>query len=438
MNRLKEHKYFLWMLLCVTSQSLFSQAAFTALGTPYTQDFNTLPNTVDGSTMATWTNNTSLTGWYIDEAAGDDLPVIEASYTTINNGGSAYIFANGTDLAFGSRAAGSTNTVYLGVRIVNNTGQPITSLYVDYYGEQWSIAENATNVNTLAFSYQVGATVTGLTAGTWTNVTALDYTQIYTSAQSAGMGGTACGGNSAQCLALDGNLPANRRRIQGCFNVSIPVGQEIMLRWTDLNDPANDHHIQLDDILIYPFDVNCTTVLPVELLSFEAEASGAVSLLTWVTSSETNCNYFAVERLNENNVWNEIGRVDGNGTTSQTSYYNYIDEMPYEGVQYYRLRQVDYDGSFWFSPVRVVIFGEQNVYDANILYSLSLLNFTLSGTVGATQIDVFNAEGQLVHSEITSDSYGNFSAPDAAGIYLIRFTNQRGIITRKILITPQW
>jgi len=437
MNRLKVHSFFLWISLCVKSQCLFSQAEFTTLGTPYTQDFSTLPNAVDGSTMATWTNNTSLTGWYLDEAAGDDLPVIEATYATLNNGGSTYIFASGTDRAFGSRAAGSTNTVYLGVRIVNNTGLPITSLYVDYYGEQWSIAENGTNVNTLAFSYQVGATVTSLTAGTWTNVTALDFTQIYTSAQSAGMGGSACGGTSAQCLALNGNLSANRRRIQGCFNVAIPAGQEIMLRWIDLNDPSNDHHMQLDDILIYPFDVNCTTVLPVELLSFEAEASGTVSLLTWSTASETNCDYFSVERLNENNVWNEIGRVDGNGTTSQTSYYNYTDEMPYEGINYYRLRQVDYDGSFWHSPVRVVIFGEQDKYDANITYSVSLLNYTLSGTVGQTQIDMFNSEGQLVHSETTMDSYGNFAAPEAAGIYLVRFTNRRGIITRKILITPQ-
>jgi hypothetical protein len=444
MNRLNVHKYFIWLLLLATLR-LFSQAAFTAIGTPYTQNFNTLPNTVDGSTSP-WTNNTTLTGWYIDEGIGgtcggtacDDQPTIEASYTTLNNGGNTYIYASGTDRSLGSRAAGSTGTNHIGIRLVNSTGVAITSVYVDYVGEQWSIAENGANLNTLVFSYQTGATVTSLTAGVWTNVTALDFNQIYTSAQSAGMGGSACAGSSAQCLALDGNVSANRRRIQGCINVAIPAGQEIMLRWSDLNDPANDHHMQLDDMLIYPFDVNCTTVLPVELLSFEAEASGAVSLLTWVTASETNCDYFAVERLNENNVWNEIGRVDGNGTTSQTSYYNYTDEMPYEGVNYYRLRQVDYDGSFWHSPIRIVIFGEKDKYDANITYSVSFLNYTLSGTIGQTQIDVFNSEGQLIHSETTSDSYGNFAAPDAAGIYLVRFTNKRGIITRKIAITPQW
>lgn len=437
MNRLEVHKYFLMLLLFATF-TLYSQASFTAIGTPYTQDFNTLPNTTDGATMATWANNTTLPGWYIDEASGDDLPIIEASYTTLSNGGSAYFYASGTDRSFGSRAAVSTATVFMGIRLVNNTGGPITSIYVDYYGEQWSIAENGTNVNTFAFSYQTGATVTSLTAGTWTNVPALNFTQIYTSAQSAGMGGSACGGSSAQCLALDGNASANRIRIQGCVDVAIPAGEEIMLRWTDLNDPANDHHMQMDDILIYPYDVNCTTVLPVELLAFNAEASGAVSLLTWSTATETNCDYFSVERLNENNVWNEIGRVNGNGTTSQTSYYSFTDEMPYSNTNYYRLRQVDYNGSFWYSPIRVVVFNESDTYDAQVNYSWSLLNYALSGTVGQTQIEVFNSEGQSVHSENTADSYGNFPAPDAAGVYLIRFTNQRGIITRRVLITPLW
>lgn len=444
MIRTHVHRFIAGLLL-IASHQLFSQAAFTAIGTPYTQDFNTLPNTVDGSTSP-WTNNTTITGWYIDEGIGgtcggtscDDQPTIEATYTTLNNGGNTYIYASGTDRSLGSRAAGSTGTNHIGLRLVNSTGGPITSIYVDYYGEQWSIAENGTNVNTLVFSYQTGATVTSLTAGVWTTVAPLSFTQIYTSAQSAGMGGTACGGTSVQCLALDGNLSANRVRIQGCIDVAIPAGQEIMLRWSDLNDPANDHHMQLDDIMIYPFDVNCTTVLPVELLSFEAEASGAVSLLTWSTATETNCDYFSVERLNENNVWNEIGRVDGNGTTSQTSYYSFVDEMPNEGVNYYRLRQVDFDGSHWYSPIRAVHFGDVESFDAQVNYSWSLLNYTLNGTVGQTLIEVFNSEGQLVHSEKTSDPYGNFIAPDAAGIYLIRFSNQRGTITRRVVITPQW
>lgn len=439
MRRLKVHRLFLW-LLCFTAQFLFSQASFTAIGTPYTQNFNSLPNTVDGATMGTWVNNTTLTGWYIDEAAGasDDLPIIEATYTTLNNGGSAYIYASGSDRNLGSRAAGSTGTVFLGVRLVNSTGLPITSIYVDYYGEQWSIAENGTNVNTVAFSYQTGATVTSLTAGVWTNVPALDFTQIYTSTQSAGMGGSACGGTTSQCLALDGNSSSNRVRIQGCIDVAIPAGQEIMLRWTDLNDPANDHHMQLDDMLIYPFDVNCTTVLPVELLAFDAEGSGAVSLLSWSTASETNCDYFGIERLNENNVWTEIGRVNGNGTTSQTSYYSFADEIPFQGTNYYRLRQVDFDGSYWYSPIRVVVFGDDAAFNAEVNYSWSLLNYTLHGTVGHTLIEVFNSDGQLVHSEYTVDAYGNFRSPDAAGIYLIRFTNQRGIVTRRTVIMPQW
>ena len=133
----KMHRLLVFFLLLPFSA--FAQASLTAIGTPYTQDFNTLPNTTDGSTMSAWTQNSTLPGWYIDEGIGgscsgtacDDRPTIEASYTSMNNGGNAYVFASGSDRSLGSRAAGSTGTVYFGVRLVNNTGNTITSLYVD-------------------------------------------------------------------------------------------------------------------------------------------------------------------------------------------------------------------------------------------------------------------------------------------------------------------
>lgn len=427
--------------LLLSSPQLSGQAAFTVMGTPYTQDFNTLPNTVDGSSAA-WVQNATRVGWYIDEGnsgatcggtACDDLPTIEATPLTMNNGGNAYLYASGSDRSIGSRAAGSTGTIYYGVRITNSTGSPITSIYIDYYGEQWTIAKNGANVNTIALEYQVGATVTSLTAGAWT-ATGLNFTQIYGSAQSAGMGGSACAGTSAQCLTLNGNLSPNRSRVQGCVTVAIPAGQEIMLRWVDMNDGANDHHMQIDDLSIYPFNIACAIILPVELLSFTAERNGNTSLLNWETASEENNDYFNIERLNAIGEFENIGRVDGNGSTSMHSYYTFTDEAPLTGVNYYRLKQFDFNGHFSYSEIRAVTFEEESNFSATAFYANLQLSYTLTGTEGETNISVYATDGKLVSETHSESPQGQLPLPSATGVYCIVFTNAKGNATQKVVI----
>ncbi len=422
-------------LLLVPCVGLNSQASFTAMGTPYTQNFNTLTAGADGTTYA-WVDNTALAGWYIDEAAGaaDNLPLIEATYTTMSNGGSTYIYRNAGDCSLGSRAAGSTGTCYYGIRIVNNTGSPITSVYVDYYGEQWTIAENQTNVNTNTFDYQVGATVTSLTAGTWTNAAALSFTQIYTSAQSSGMGGSACAGSTAQCLVLNGNLTANRVHIQDCITVSIPAGQEIMFRWVDIDNAANDHHLEVDDLTVYPFDIACAIILPVELLSFTAERNVNTALLNWETASEENNDYFNIERLNAIGEFENIGRVDGNGSTSMHSYYTFTDEAPLTGVNYYRLKQVDFNGNFSYSEIHSVTFEEASNFSANALYTNLQLSYTLSETEGETKISVYAADGKLVSETQSESPQGQLPTPNSTGVYCIVFANAKGNASQKVVI----
>ena len=86
-----------------------------------------------------------------------------------------------------------------------------------------------------SFAYQIGATVTDLTSGTWTPVTALNFTgPIATSTASA----------------LDGNASENRVAISASFAVSIAPNQEIVLRWSDPDDSGNDHGLAIDDLTV--------------------------------------------------------------------------------------------------------------------------------------------------------------------------------------------
>ena len=87
------------------------------------------------------------------------------------------------------------------------------------------------------------------------------------------------------------------------------------------------------------------TALPVELISFEGVAENNEVLLTWETASEVNNDYFDVQRSRDGVEFQSIGRVNGNGNSNAIIKYDFVDKNPYAGFNYYRLKQVDYDGT---------------------------------------------------------------------------------------------
>lgn len=100
--------------------------------------------------------------------------------------------------------------------------------------------------------------------------------------------------------------------------------------------------------------------LPVELTAFSAERQGAGALLRWATASEHNSAYFEVQASSEGQVYTALGRVASQGLATQAHTYSYADpslaSRPGTAV-YYRLRQVDADGTSAYSPVRSVTLG---------------------------------------------------------------------------------
>ncbi len=90
--------------------------------------------------------------------------------------------------------------------------------------------------------------------------------------------------------------------------------------------------------------------VPVELLSFNAEVSYNKVILSWETSTETNSDGFSIERAEENSSFSEIGFVDAAGNSTSANTYKFVDELFISGKYFYRLRQVNFDGTFEFSP----------------------------------------------------------------------------------------
>ena len=96
------------------------------------------------------------------------------------------------------------------------------------------------------------------------------------------------------------------------------------------------------------------TPTPVELISFDAFLNNKQVTLKWETAAEVNNAGFEIQKSLNGRDWEILGWVDGNGTTAETTTYEYIDRAPFAGDNYYRLKQVDYDGQFEFSDIATV------------------------------------------------------------------------------------
>ena len=95
--------------------------------------------------------------------------------------------------------------------------------------------------------------------------------------------------------------------------------------------------------------------LPIELLYFTATAKGRTVAVEWATATERSNDYMAVERSADGAKFEELGRVKGAGASTETRKYAFTDDKPLEGINYYRLRQVDFDGAFEYHPVVSVV-----------------------------------------------------------------------------------
>ncbi|MFK7775666.1 MAG: T9SS type A sorting domain-containing protein [Saprospiraceae bacterium] len=121
-------------------------------------------------------------------------------------------------------------------------------------------------------------------------------------------------------------------------------------------DPCSRVANDLSDASLYTAD-NPTTfevqssVLPIELSGFNVEVANCMVILKWVTASELNNKYFEIQHSLDGVEFRNIGQVEGNGTSSNLNFYSFPHEDKSIGINYYRLKQVDLDGTFTYSSI---------------------------------------------------------------------------------------
>ncbi|MBK8416283.1 MAG: T9SS type A sorting domain-containing protein [Bacteroidetes bacterium] len=119
----------------------------------------------------------------------------------------------------------------------------------------------------------------------------------------------------------------------------------------------------------------------------------------WTTASEVNNDFFEVRRSADGQNFETIGLVDGTGSTSSYSNYNFIDAMPLQGLNYYRLRQNDFDGNFEYSEiVKVEVASEIYSVFPNPVKEKYYLKLDEADKSGMQIIQLHNALGETVLS----------------------------------------
>lgn len=221
---------------------------------------------------------------------------------------------------------------------------------------------------------------------------------------------------------------------------------------------AAEHVVDLDDIdLNFSSEfVGCSRdgrvicfsggrdVIPVELASFSANVSENNVYLSWITSTEVNNSGFAIERRSFENEFSQIAFVQGKGTSSEINYYYYSDEELAGGRYFYRLKQIDFDGTFSYSneielevglPINYSL--EQNF--PNPFNPSTTIKFALPNQ-SKVKLVVYNSLGEqldVLKDDLIESGYHEVvweASNFASGVYFVRIEANDFVSVKKMLL----
>jgi Secretion system C-terminal sorting domain len=185
----------------------------------------------------------------------------------------------------------------------------------------------------------------------------------------------------------------------------------------------------------------CDLVLPIELQSFTANKKGTKSLLNWQVASEKNLNLYQLERSTDGVIFSNIFEIKPKAyAVNEKVSYDYTDENPLSGINYYRLKALDKNGEYKYSKVVSLDFGKllrgkayPNPFDSDISVEMEI-----SKNAGDVFVEIFDMIGkQVYYKKFAAETERmNVPVPTAnltAGTYIIRVKNGANIWQHKIV-----
>lgn len=194
--------------------------------------------------------------------------------------------------------------------------------------------------------------------------------------------------------------------------------------------------------------VEITTIIPVELKSFTVQADGKVVNLNWITATEINNKGFEIERSQNVQVskmnWERIGYVPGFGTTTEPKSYSYTDNKVATGTYHYRLKQIDFNGTFKYSgeieislQVPLEFSLDQNF--PNPFNPATQIEYSIPED-GIVKLNIYNALGQKVYELVNGiEKAGKhkikFNGSGlASGVYFYKLESGNNIAVKKLML----
>lgn len=173
--------------------------------------------------------------------------------------------------------------------------------------------------------------------------------------------------------------------------------------------------------------------LPIELIEFKAKLIDKKTQINWTTASEKNNEYFMVQRSANGVDFEDLEKVQGAGNSNTILKYQIYDYMPFDGINYYRLMQVDYDGTTSFSSI-VAVRNDTNKI-VQIFPNPSSGIFTIN-SLDDLELDIYTMNAQLIYSnKVEANSSKKIDLSDLPkGIYILVYRSNNTTKTRRIII----
>ena len=235
----------------------------------------------------------------------------------------------------------------------------------------------------------------------------------------------------------NGSTTVTETGLSGTSTISIRVCGDINLGTIG---GTTFESISIDNVSVPESGV---TVVPVELTSFKAKKSNDFVELRWTTATETNNEKFEIEYSIDGRLFEKIGEVEGNGTHYETTQYSFNHESPSTGQNYYRLKQIDFDGRFEYSELVNVNFSPKE----NIVGEF----YPNPSSSGIVQLNYFSSKESILTRSVY-DSAGKFYSSQEifvvegknvldldfsdlkTGLYFVKFEGDSELTYRKLIV----
>lgn len=175
--------------------------------------------------------------------------------------------------------------------------------------------------------------------------------------------------------------------------------------------------------------------LPIELIAFTAEKKESSNLITWVTLSEINNDFFTLERSFDGIYFEEIGQLAGAGNSTVKVRYEFEDLETITTTVYYRLKQTDFNGKYTYSAIISINGVTTDLSIVSLVTSNQQIDMELSYTQSKVLIELYDASGRKVYYQTTEDQNIKINtARFEQGIYFLRVSNSKLVIGNKIIL----